>query len=159
MHACRYICKTCQDQLAQWEKLHNNMIALKQQLITKFDTLCNTGQSTAGQVRPPAVPPKSLAPKRLKLDPGTSPEVVVSYYLSYNSIPYTPLRDILVYSHVRSSFKMHECISQLMQHYTFSCRFQLAFQELSTINLIQPQSGIASSTWQGAIQERPCRTF
>ena len=43
--------------------------------------LCTTAQSTAGPSRPPAVPPKSLAPKRLKLDPGTSPEVVVCYCL------------------------------------------------------------------------------
>ena len=81
MPSHRYICKSCQDELNQWEKLKDQMTRLKQQLITKLDTLCTTAQSTAGPSRPPAVPPKSLAPKRLKLHPGTSPEVVVCYCL------------------------------------------------------------------------------
>lgn len=78
MPSQRYICNHCESELNQWEKLNDQMTRLKQQIITKLDTLCNTRQSTAGQSRPPAVLPKSLAPKRLKLDPGTSPEVVVS---------------------------------------------------------------------------------
>ena len=83
MPSHRYICKHCEDQLNQWEKLNDQLTRLKQQLIIKLDTLCkcNTAGKAAGQSRPPAVPPKSLAPKRLKLDPGTSPEVVVCYIL------------------------------------------------------------------------------
>ena len=92
MPSQRYICKNCASELNQWEKLNDQMIRLKQQITTKLDTLCNTRQSTAGQSRPPAVLPKSMAPKRLKLDPGTSPEVVVSisciYTLSYTAHNY-----------------------------------------------------------------------
>jgi hypothetical protein len=54
-------------------------------MIAKVDTLCtaNTAELETARVpatQPPVRLPKTLLPKRLKLDPGTSPEVVVSLY-------------------------------------------------------------------------------
>ena len=68
----KYICRVCQDEISKWEKLHAQIQVIQQILSEKVDTMC-TGSTT----RPPAALPTNLAPKRLKLDPVTSPEVVV----------------------------------------------------------------------------------
>lgn len=74
----RYICKACYEQLNHWEKLKNEMMELKRKIISKIHSLCST-DATLGQPRPPRALPRSLAPKRLRLDTNTSPQVLVSY--------------------------------------------------------------------------------
>jgi hypothetical protein len=80
----KYICKVCQEETTKWEKLHSQIQDVQKKMTEKVDTLCtaNTAelQTQRGPVtRPPAALPKTLAAKRLRLDPGISPEVVVSY--------------------------------------------------------------------------------
>ena len=77
----KYICKVCQDEVNKWERLHTEIESLQQKISEKVDILCGPGAELPSSLtvkRPPALPPTTLAPKRLKLPAGTSPEVQIS---------------------------------------------------------------------------------
>ena len=78
----QYICKA--DQLSKWEKLEKQLGEIRQAISLRVDNLCAPPITTSNPVtlpptrRPPAIIPASIAPKRLRLPQGTSPELVVS---------------------------------------------------------------------------------
>ena len=74
----KYICKTCQDELNTWERLKAAAMTKEEQIIGKMNALQTSHLvNTTGICRPPAALPRNLIPKRLKLPPNTSPEVMV----------------------------------------------------------------------------------